>query len=251
MLINLRNGMMGGKRTPTAKDYVQSGLVAMYDGIENAGWGTHDATQNGWVNLVDGSMPFVFSQSADTYFGNNYLHRSDTSGALLPNFPIIKANTTTELLLNVSADNASTANARFMGATTANRFELDCYSVGVGSAPRMYWRRTGQTSYTTTYCRFQRTSAWGLWALVMSVDSSGVMTIEDAITGALWTSGTNTIDLAYYADIPAVIGCWAQANNVFSQMICNIHRIARYNKALTASEIAANYAIDKARFGLS
>lgn len=250
MLINLRNALMAGKRTPTAKDYVQSGLAYLYDGIENAGWETHDATQNGWVNLVDGTMPFVFSQSADTYFGNDYLHRSDTSGMLLPDFPIIKANTTTELVLSVSADNTPSGNARFMGARALNRFEIDCYSSGVEKAPRMYWRRTGGTSYTTTYCRFKRTSAWGLWALVMSVDSSGVMTIEDTITGASWTSDTNTVDLAFYADIPAVIGCWAQGNTAYSQMICDIHRIARYNKVLTADEIAANYAIDKARFGL-
>ena len=250
MLINLRNALMAGKRTPTAKDYVQNGLLHHWDSIENAGWGTHDATQNGWVNLVDETMPFVFSQSAATYFGNNYLHRSDTSGALLPNFPIIKANTTTELLLNVSADNTPTANARFMGSTSANRFELDCYSNGAANAPRMYWRSAVSSSYTTAYCRFGRTSAWGLWALVMSVDSSGVMTVKDAITGASWTSGTNTVDIAFYADIPAAIGCWVQANIVYAQMICNIHRIARYNKVLTAAEIAANYAIDKERFNL-
>ena len=250
MLINLRNALMTGKRKPTAKDYVQSGLAYLYDGIENAGWGQHDATQNGWVNLVDGTMPFVFSQSSDTYFGDNYLHRSNTSGRLLPDFPIIKANTTTELLLNVSADNTPTDNARFMGATTTKRFEIDCYSNGVVNAPRMYWRIEGQSSTSTSYCRFNRTTSWGLWALTMSIDSTGVVTIRDASTGATWTSGSNHIDLAYYADIPAVIGCWVQSNIVYAQMICNIYRIARYNKVLTASEIAANYAIDKARFGL-
>ena len=52
MLINLRNALMGGKRTPTAKDYVQDGLIAMWDGIENAGWGTHDASATTWKDLV-------------------------------------------------------------------------------------------------------------------------------------------------------------------------------------------------------
>ena len=37
MLINLRNGMMAGGK-PTARDYVQDGLIAMWDGIENVGW---------------------------------------------------------------------------------------------------------------------------------------------------------------------------------------------------------------------
>ena len=48
MLINLRNALMAGKRTPTAKDYVQDGLLALWDGIENAGWGTHDVNATTW-----------------------------------------------------------------------------------------------------------------------------------------------------------------------------------------------------------
>ena len=40
--------------SPTAKNYVQDGLVAMWDGIENAGWGVHDATATTWVDLVSG-----------------------------------------------------------------------------------------------------------------------------------------------------------------------------------------------------
>ena len=41
----------------TAADYVTDGLVAIYDGIENAGLGTHDYEAANWTNLVAGS-PF-------------------------------------------------------------------------------------------------------------------------------------------------------------------------------------------------
>ena len=51
--------MMIGARTaawaksgPTAKDYVQDGLIAMWDGIENAGWGVHDPNATVWKDLV-------------------------------------------------------------------------------------------------------------------------------------------------------------------------------------------------------
>ena len=33
---------------PTAKDYVQDGLIAMWDGVENAGWGVHDPNATVW-----------------------------------------------------------------------------------------------------------------------------------------------------------------------------------------------------------
>ena len=36
----------------TARDYVQDGLVAMWDGIENAGWGTHDDAATVWKDLT-------------------------------------------------------------------------------------------------------------------------------------------------------------------------------------------------------
>ena len=37
---------------PTARDYIQDGLVAMWDGIENAGLGIHSSTPSKWVDLT-------------------------------------------------------------------------------------------------------------------------------------------------------------------------------------------------------
>lgn len=60
MLIGMRNGMMvNGK--PTAKSYIQDGLIAMWDGIENAGWGVHDPNATTWKDLV-GTQDMSLSQ---------------------------------------------------------------------------------------------------------------------------------------------------------------------------------------------
>ena len=40
------------KQGKTARDYVQDGLVAMWDGIENAGYGIHDTNATTWKNLI-------------------------------------------------------------------------------------------------------------------------------------------------------------------------------------------------------
>ena len=37
--------------TYTSASYVQSGLIAQWDGIDNAGTGTHDPTTNIWKDL--------------------------------------------------------------------------------------------------------------------------------------------------------------------------------------------------------
>ena len=56
MMIAARNSFLmgGGSSTPTARDYVQDGLIAMWDGIENAGWGVHDAAATVWKDLSGG-----------------------------------------------------------------------------------------------------------------------------------------------------------------------------------------------------
>lgn len=56
MLINLRNGMMGGRRMPTAKDYVCD--VANWDAIENAGYSIHDGTAATWKDLSGNGYDF-------------------------------------------------------------------------------------------------------------------------------------------------------------------------------------------------
>ena len=41
---------LGGKKAPTAKDYLQDGLIAMWDGIENVDWNTQEVFQ-WWLNV--------------------------------------------------------------------------------------------------------------------------------------------------------------------------------------------------------
>ena len=67
MLIAGRNGMVGGKHY-TAKDYVQDGLIAMWDGIENAGWGVHDGNARYITDLIGGEQ---LSLADETYCGHD------------------------------------------------------------------------------------------------------------------------------------------------------------------------------------
>lgn len=54
MMLGARTGAWAksGGGVPTARDYVQDGLLVLYDGIENVGWGEHDGTASAWVDLV-------------------------------------------------------------------------------------------------------------------------------------------------------------------------------------------------------
>lgn len=68
------SGMEYAQTTPapsyTAADYIQDGLIIMWDGIENAGWGIHDSEATVWKNLM-GDSGYDFPNCAswgDSYF---------------------------------------------------------------------------------------------------------------------------------------------------------------------------------------
>ena len=110
----------------SASDYVQDGLVAMWDGIENAGWGLHDdmitcpfelVSEQDDVNMIG---KFVASE-------NCYVKPDNTSGTRSP----ILANSAANALNNgycyievVSYINAAP------GATYGNRFNLCGFTFG-------------------------------------------------------------------------------------------------------------------------
>ena len=109
-----------GKSEPTARDYVQTGLVAMWDGIENAGWGAHDPNATTWKDLVgtrDATLSGTYS------WGEKSWRRDNTSltNAVLPNIPI-SAGLMIEYcsILNNAGDN----NFRDFSNTTGGRFEI-------------------------------------------------------------------------------------------------------------------------------
>ena len=59
---------------PTAKDYIQDGLIAMWDGVENVAWEQHSDQLEQWNDLING----MALRASDGYVGNflsGYLHQ--------------------------------------------------------------------------------------------------------------------------------------------------------------------------------
>lgn len=70
---------------PTAADYVQDGLIAMWDGIENAGWGIHDQNATFWKDLIGnvdlpiGNAIWTAQACSTNNYGNIYYERESSS----------------------------------------------------------------------------------------------------------------------------------------------------------------------------
>ena len=61
---------------PLASEYIQDGLVAMWDGIENVGLGSHDFNATKWIDLVDGKI--LPTTSSTVYCKKDCLYRYGT-----------------------------------------------------------------------------------------------------------------------------------------------------------------------------
>lgn len=216
----------------SAKDYVQNGLVAIYDGIENAGWGSHDSAATSWMNLVNGNtvtLPAGFTAGDDCVTvtnANQSLVVSDYSGADFTVeyvFALADDNTFRECLFEATSGNSS---FRYRAGANIDDFW------NWGHYAKILFPRSGNVGVVK--------SISSSWHDIFSATNGG----EDFVNGISVGAGS----LETYTDITALNGFRIGRNGFTTfQDVCSI-RI--YNRALTAAEVVANYAIDKERFGL-
>ena len=225
MLINLRNALMAGKRTPTAKDYVQSGLVAMWDGIENAGWGTHNASATKWKDLV-GNYDFNLNYSTTIYSNHIYCDGRQSAGdtGALIDVPAV----TIEIVAQYLSSSVNTA--IFMTGGNNSSYYTEVFAISASNTSFIF-------SYHNVDWKDTVVHSW-------SKNLGNTDCYKDGVN--IGTKGNATLDVS---SARGYIGRIGGTGNVGCQ--CRIYSIRLYSRALTAEEIAANYAIDKARFGLS
>ena len=232
-------GVIAAKGIPTARNYVQDGLIAMWDGIENAGLDVHDASSTIWKDLAGGRDINIGTDTSKAYFTDNAFHRDSSKGDLLvPAF--IDNPCTISITMAVDSNITASSNPRFFSHTASTlsipvRREFDCYSHNSADAPRLY---------QPIRCGYFGRPSTGLWAINCIYANSKSVKFIDSICGK-----NVAVDLtAYEPPLPLNIGAW---NGISSAMTGDYYRVAVYSRILTDAEIAANYAIDKARFNLA
>lgn len=228
-LLALRGMMWGAARKsgPTARDYVQNGLVAMWDGIENVGWGTHDDGAQAWVDLVGGiSVPLADGGS----FGPDSLvcngSANPTTYADVQMRPIM-----VECVARVTSGNAFLW--MFGGTSTRNN--------------RMMMIHSGKVQMVRP-CTF---------AVPATLAARSTLAVEYA-SGDQNTTAVAGFLNAVQASVP-LNDNWSDTNSEFIIFGCRpgggyrlngeICAIRCYSRALSVAELTANYHLDQARFG--
>ena len=212
--------------------YVTDGLVAMWDGEWNAGGGVHDANATVWKDLVGTNDLRLYGNCA---FADNrlILSRSDSDAAY------VKADDATV----VSSANGMTIEYVFRPVGFHN------YSALVQFLP--YSQSREGWIYSDGRCVPLR---WGSGKGVFLVSND-----EDVYAAAVIDN--SNFKMKYYKNAVETSSGIVAANKTENCTMSffgengyffwgDAYAMRLYNRALTAAEIAANYAIDKARFNL-
>lgn len=227
---------------PTARSYVQNGLIAQWDGIENAGWGVHDPNAAKPVELVSGietdltgTMP-----AGDRYFtfGSGYLHFNSEAIRNAVN----AGGLTVEIV--VKETGSLQGNGGF---------------VAFGNSSRGFWVYQSDTIFITAYSYHAAISGeytdFGVKARTVTtlsyLLSSSTADSTFGINGAYPYGNTqinrHTTDMA---DTDCYLGTLA-GNWLNRKAKAHVFSIRVYTRKLSKAEVAANGEIDRVRFGIS
>lgn len=221
---------------PTARDYVQDGLIAMWDGIDHGNdqliW--RDISGNGFdaTQRVENAG---WRWDGDCYRGTlRNGHGFRAPQALVDFFRSNITNHTVEIVYRPTASSRETILGQYSGSTVGLNIEYAPHQAGHfrvywGAAPDFNspaWKTLGMVRMTTTMlcngtnCEIYENGAYKTQAAQPNVDRVGVQSL--------------------------IIG---GENNRPNMSICGELCIVRvYSRALSADEIRRNYEIDKERF---
>lgn len=246
----------GGWQNP----YVTDGLVAMWDGIWNAGPGVHDNTITDWVDLSGNNKSFhadapVWSDafcSSDGTFASCF-HCATAEGAQWFFDLLATGVYTVEFVMErfevhgngpyftCGFDNTYTPGlfTRYAGATETNAGFYTWMKGGNNS--NLLLDGTGYLN-TKLYDVCCAGDSCQLFLHGEGKSSNVVLPWQTSIN--IDTSG-NKGNLFRYA-----MFCRGDGYAAGSSKSSRLYRLAIYSRALTAADVAANYAIDQARFNL-
>lgn len=209
----------------SARSYVNDGLVAMWDGIENAGWGVHDANATVWKDLSGNGYDLELRNSA--HFDINSLVTAEKNNV--------------SALLDRTLSYRSIEVCGFADESR-NSSALVCFGNYLDSGIMLvcYWNSI-QTYNGNYQIKFTNpVSARSTW--------SGTHDGSNHLAYVNGKAAVGTITTNNWSSRAGTFGLSGSSNYAAYNFVGNYYCVRLYTRALTAAEIAANYAIDVQRF---
>ena len=244
---------------PSAAEYVQDGLVAMWDAIENAGYGEHDPYSFTVVNLADSDFADITLPADRWIIEDNHIV-STTNTGIWVSYPTIQWYQENMLAVDgYTAEIVCTVSKGYKNYPNILSIAQGCGFAWNGESvrPTLYSFSTyaGNSGVGTSlnsgslYAiepkdflhRFSLVCTIGI-NTYFYVDNYSNMFAKGGLTGDQYFPSRNRI----------FIGCdfWNQINANSQNAGWEWGCVRIYNRALTSEEVAHNYFIDQKRFNL-
>ena len=227
----------GSALANTARDYVQDGLVAQWDGIENDGRGTRTDSPTVWKDLVGSSDVTIPSWVSVTSDKTGFLSAGSTETRTYPELASIPGLTNNSVTIEVVAKCV-----RWTTSSDYLKLQYLAYSP---------W---GQFGYRTSkdnglFINFSGTvrnnESTGVDVKTINTLASCFNQATSPFQGELFSNGTK-LKVATSGDSVSLPTVWRFFCAARTDI--EIYAMRVYNRRLTDVELSANAAIDKARF---
>lgn len=232
--------MMLGARTAawaksgyTARDYVQDGLIAMWDGIENAGWGIHDTSATTWSDLS--------GHGYDLSCFNSYEWLDSAVKLSGGSRPIYRPNT-------IIGKRGADAHACVVAEAESDGGVIFGAGQGSKDSAIVFTRRSDGA-----FVQIANSMSAGINNIVPFNETLFSISVNYSAGDIAYSEVNGIQKNPYYSfggTYCATLCVGDRANDSSFPFTGKVHTIRIYSRTLTEDEIAANYAIDKARFGL-
>ena len=229
-----------GGGVQTAKDYVQDGLLHLVDGIENVAYGVRDPSVGKLYDCVSGGLACKYAQVEDKGSWLKTIAEIKSSEYYYADDASITTVFTPKVygwwlweIGSMLANDGYSGNHIEVGPHISGRYPIACYMSGYSD--KALARTTG------TFVNNKPNSITLVW--------HGNTKSFDTYVGDVFVGSANCNDVW-------VEGMTRWEYRIFSAFYFGeeykfvLHNGRCYSRALTAEEIAHNYAIDKARFSL-
>ena len=248
--IFLGRGAGGGWTNP----YVTDGLVAMWDGEWNAGGGVHDGSATTWADLsgngYDGTLAAAQLGIAYSWESNAFVRYNMGANGMWTPIDI------SDRML--SAAQSATFSVQIVTGAPVGSDSWTSQIFNLARTATEGWSN-GITAFRRNEVNGQCSSFGGplygtseSFTVTPNDATSSVSLVLLGATIALY-DGTRLVGNKVASITPdaTIAGVFARLGSSNYAYRGRYMRYAIYNRALTAAEVAANYAIDKARFNLT
>ena len=236
-----------GPSTPTARDYVQDGLVAMWDGIENVGFGQHDESATEWKNLA-GNADYDVTLTSKAKFVNNAMEVASSGGRIAGSENALPRNDNNyhcEIVMGYDGVYSGGALMIFTGGGSFESSGAALASPIVLYAWSFYSRKGVVVGNPATL--FRADTNYTFTGIHQASGTRDFMAWDGQVLS--FTSFTDTLISRERND--GIMFSFATTNRSYDMPVgFRVHALRIYAARLSEADRLANYAVDAVRFGL-